>query len=357
VGQSEIDELVPLQERSVRDEVLDSRKPVVVDDLRSDRRFSRLIGTRRTKGSLVAVPLLSHGEPIGILYATKGTEYGFVREDVDVISTFADQATIAIENSRLIKKSIEQERLLREMLLAQEMQKRLLPQTLPTAPSVDIDAMSTPAFEVGGDYYDFVWLDEERIGIIVGDVSGKGVPAAFYMSEVKGIFLALARMYASPREFLVRANEVLATSIDKHSFVSIIYSILNVRTGRVTVARAGHCPMMLVARDTTRWIRPDGLGLGLSRGSLFAEVTEEHEIDLIPGDLFLLYTDGVTEARATEEEYGTERLEQITRRSAHLSAGGIKEAVLRDITSFVGSDGAHHDDLTLVVVKWKGAQG
>ncbi len=356
IDMSQIGELVPTRQRSIRDEVLDTKRAVVIDDFRSDTHFRAIPKAQRPKGSLVAVPLLSHGVAIGVLFATKDAEYGFVRDDVDVIATFADQATIAIDNSRLVKKSIERERLMREMMLAQEMQKKLLPQSVPIALAVEIDAISTPAFEVGGDYYDFVHLDADRIGIVVGDVSGKGVSAAFYMSEVKGIFLALAETYASPREFLVKANQALATSIDKHSFVSLIYAILDVRTGRLVLARAGHCPMLLVSRNGVQYIRPDGLGLGLTDGQLFGDVTQEYSLDLSEGDVCVLYTDGLTEARANGEEYGYERLVEAAERSRHRTASEIKEDILSDVRAFVGSEEAHHDDLTLVVVKWKGGR-
>jgi serine phosphatase RsbU (regulator of sigma subunit) len=354
IDMQRIEELVPVLQLSVRDEILEQRKAVVIDDFRSDPRFRALPKAQRPKGSLVAVPLLSHGTTIGLLFATKDAEYGFVRDDVDVISTFADQATIAIENSRLVKKSIEREHLVREMKLAQEMQKKLLPQSLPAFPEVEIDAISTPAFEVGGDYYDFVDLDGDRIGVVVGDVSGKGVSAAFYMSEVKGIFLALAETYASPREFLVKANHALASSIDKHSFVSLIYAILDVRTGALVLARAGHCPLLLVSGDGVRYIRPDGLGLGLTDSQLFSDVTQEHTIGLSRGDVCILYTDGLTEARANGEEYGYQRLVEVAERSKHRTASEIKDEILRDVRTFVGSAEAHHDDLTLVVLKWKG---
>ena len=138
------------------------------------------------------------------------TEYGFTKDDVDVISTFADQATVAIENSRLIKKSIERERLVREMTLAQEMQRKLLPagRSLPSAHWILMRSRPRPSKWEGTTTISSK-LPENRLGIIVGDVSGKGVPAAFYMSEVKGIFQSLSTQYASPREFMIQANSVL----------------------------------------------------------------------------------------------------------------------------------------------------
>jgi sigma-B regulation protein RsbU (phosphoserine phosphatase) len=354
IDQSEIDTLLGDDDRDIRSSVLSSLRPVVVDSILQDVRFSHLRKTKPGIGSMVVVPLVSHGRAIGLLYATKEAEYGFVKDDVDVISAFADQATIAIENSRLIKQSIERERLLREMMLAQEMQKKLLPQQLPVFDTVEIDALSTPAFEVGGDYYDFMQLGPDRLGIIVGDVSGKGVPAAFYMSEVKGIFLALSPMYHSPREFIIKANDALVASIDKHSFVSLIYAVLDVRSGALRLARAGHCPMLLITREGVQYIRPNGMGLGLTERALFSEVMEEHAIQLREGDVCILYTDGLTEARnVDEDEYGYGRLLAVAREHQGMLASAIKEEIIKSVREFVGGQ-ANHDDLTLVVIKWRG---
>ncbi len=338
---------------ALRASVLAERKPLVIDTLAGDPRLGQQRVASGTIASLVVVPLVSHVGPLGFLYVTKSTEYGFVKDDIDVISTFADQSTVAIENSRLIKKSIERERLVREMTLAQEMQRKLLPQALPAHPSIDLDAVSTPAFEVGGDYYDFIDLPGNRLGIIVGDVSGKGVPAAFYMAEVKGIFLSLGAQYASPRDFMIQANSVLAGSIDKHSFVSLIYAILDLETGLLTLARAGHCPMLYASASDTDYVRPDGMGLGLGEGELFAGAIEEYTLQLRPGDVCLFYTDGVTEAHRNGEEFGYERLLGIARRSRGRTAADIKRDVLHSVDTFI-DHGAPHDDLTLVVLRWIG---
>ncbi|MBI3766390.1 MAG: GAF domain-containing protein, partial [Ignavibacteriales bacterium] len=139
--------------------ILEGRKPVVIDSVKNDKRVERLTEVMNEFNSMAIVPLLSHDNVIGILYATKEVEYGFDRDDIEVISAFADQATIAIENSRLIEKSLERERLMREMMLAQDMQRKLLPQAVPSLKEVEIEALSTPAFVVGGDYYDFTMLD------------------------------------------------------------------------------------------------------------------------------------------------------------------------------------------------------
>ncbi len=354
VTQAEIDELLSAGDGELRDTVFHQRTPIVIDDLARDARFAHGKKGKPAAGSLVIVPLISHTGVIGILYATKATPFGFVKDDVEMISAFADQATTAIENSRLIKKSIERERLIREMTVAQEIQRKLLPQALPEGSTFEIDAVSTPAFEVGGDYYDFVRLGERRIGIAVGDVSGKGVSAAFYMSEMKGIFQALSRMYDSPREFMVKANDALAGSIDKHAFVSLIYAVVDLSTGELRVSRAGHCPMVLVSGERVEYIRPNGMGMGLAGGGLFSGAIEEQGLRLRRGDVCIFYTDGVTESRRGEEEFGYERLLEAARRTRERSAAGIKEAILEDIGAFTDR-APNDDDLTLVVLKWHGA--
>jgi serine phosphatase RsbU (regulator of sigma subunit) len=356
ISAEEIERLLPFERQTVRNTILEDRKALVVDDIAVDDRFDNSEKGPMNHGSMVVVPLLSHNELIGILYAIKATEHGFFKDDVEVVSAFADQATIAIDNSRLIDKSLERERLLREMMLAQEMQKRLLPQRLPDLPMIELDAVSTPAFEVGGDYYDVVSLDGGRIGIVVGDVSGKGVSAAFYMSEVKGIFQSLSRIHPSPRALLERANEVLAGSIDRRSFISLIYAVLETSTGLLTLSRAGHCPMLLVTKTGVRYIRPSGMGLGLSAGPAFADAIREEQVQLLPGDVCVFYTDGLTEARNGDDEFGYERLIDCARGLHGRSASDIKESILQRVQAFARHQSLH-DDLTLVVLKWRGATG
>ena len=194
-----------------------------------------------------------------------------------------------------------------------------------------------------------------RIGIAVGDVSGKGVSAAFYMSEMKGIFQALGRICASPKEFMVKANEALADSIDKHSFVSLIYAILDSRSGLLTVARAGHCPMLHISGEKVAYVRPNGLGMGLSRGRMFDDAIQEEVITLVAGDVCVLYTDGVTEARCGDDEFGYERLMEAARGAREKTATGIKEEILETVSRFT-EQRANDDDLTLVILKWNGAE-
>jgi len=353
ISEEEVQYFISGKEKTAGNIVLQTKKVLMIDDVDHDRRTKDIPEIKKI-GSLLVIPLLSHNNVIGILTAAKDISFGFEQEDVDILSGFADQVAIAIENARLIERSLEKERLQRELMLAQEMQKRLLPQQLPQYPSIEMQATSSPALEVGGDYYDVVQIDKNRVGIVIGDVSGKGVGAAFYMAEVKGIFQSLAKICQSPREFLVRANDSLMTSIDRKSFISLIYSTINAETGELIVARAGHCPMLYVTETKKEYIRPLGLGLGLKAGKVFEENVEEKKILMKNGDVCVFYTDGVTESRSSSgEEFGYERLLDVVDKNRHRSAEEIKESIIRSVWNYTDAKG-YHDDLTVFVVKWLG---
>ncbi|MBI3004367.1 MAG: SpoIIE family protein phosphatase [Ignavibacteriales bacterium] len=341
----------------LRDLIIESKKYLLIDEVSADRRTRHVKERKLLKGSLLSVPLLSQGNLIGMLYAIKEFEYGFDQDDIDVLTSFADHVTIAIENSKLIAKSIERERLEQEMMVAQAMQKRLLPQGLPTSESLDMVAVSESSQEVGGDYYDFVQLSKDKVGIVVGDVSGKGVSAAFYMAEVKGIFLSLSRMCSSPKDLLIRANETLIGSLEKKAFISLIYAILDSKDGTLHIARAGHCPVIYMSGEHTELVRPSGLGLGLANGEIFERSTEERLLTLHEGDVCILYTDGVTESRdQSGEEFGYDRLVAVAQRLRKNNANEIKNSILQEVRNHIGEP-TYGDDMTLVVIKWLGKQG
>ena len=350
----QIEKLIGGTQPSLREVMVQTKKVSLIEDILSDRRTKHVKQGGQLKGSMLSVPLLSHEELIGILHATKEMIYGFDQDDIEVLTTFADHVTIAIENSKLIAKSIERERLHQEMMVAQRMQQRLLPQSVPNFPFVDIAAVSESSLEVGGDYYDFVQLDDGRFGIVVGDVSGKGVSAAFYMAEVKGIFLSLSKLCDSPRELLVRANHTLMNSLERNAFISLIYVMVDTKKSSMVLARAGHCPVVYISSGGYELVRPTGLGLGLTDGSLFEESTEERKIHLKPGDVCVFYTDGITESRdKSGDEYGYERLVKTAVAAKHLEACKIKDTILQDVRTFTG-DSSYGDDMTLVILKWLG---
>lgn len=338
----------------VRDKVYSEKKPVIIQNVKSNKGNNPFTNLNQKVGSLIAVPLSARDEFFGVLYAIKKIEYGFDKEDLEIASAFADQAAIAIDNSKLIEKSIERERLLREMSLAQGMQQKLLPQKIPEIKEIEIEAFFSPAFEVGGDYYDFLMIDEKNLSIVIGDVSGKGISAAFYMSEMKGIFQSLCKIFPSPKEFLLKANESISASIDKKSFISLIYATLNIETGLLKVARAGHCPIIHSSSTDTLYIRPKGIGLGITNTKLFEKFIEEETIMLKQNDVLVFYTDGITEAHKKDgEEFGYARLLETVRQNRTKKAIEIRDEIISAVNLHTDNEPSF-DDITLIILKWFG---
>ena len=314
---------------------------------------SHLCLWKRDLGSLIAVPMATSERVVGILYAGKTFEFGFEQEDGEMLRAFGDQAVIALENTRLIKESLIKERLEQELKVAHDAQMKLLPKDMPSMPGIAIDAVCITANEVGGDYYDFFNLSPTKLGVIIGDVSGKGASAAFYMAEVKGIMESLARPELSPKEMMCAANATLYQNFSRNIFISVVYGILDSETGTFTFCRAGHCPVLFMSTQDNfcRRFEPKGLGLGLDSGPIFESVLEEMTIPLKKGHTIMLYTDGVTEARNPQgEEFGETRLSEIMQRVHRESALEIKKQIIHAVFTFLDGERAY-DDLTFVVIK------
>jgi serine phosphatase RsbU (regulator of sigma subunit) len=254
----------------------------------------------------------------------------------------------------LMREQAEKERLEEELRIAREIQMSLLPGgTLSVLPGMRVAALCIPATEVGGDYYDVLPLSDTRMGVLVADVSGKGTSAALYMAELKGLVLSLSRIHDSPARLLVDANRILAQSMDSRTFVTMTYAVVDIAEGWMRFARAGHNPLIHLEARTgkTRVLTPPGLGLGLDPGDGFERILEEEEVPLAPGDFFLFFTDGLSEAMNEGAElFGEGRLRRILEESEGLTSEQLRGRILEEVERFVG-DAAPHDDLTMVVLK------
>jgi phosphoserine phosphatase RsbU/P len=255
---------------------------------------------------------------------------------------------------QLMREQAEKERLEEELRIARQIQMSLLPgEGLVSVPGIRIAALCLPAAEVGGDYYDLLPLGPTRMGVLVADVSGKGTSAALYMAELKGLVLSLSRIYESPKRLLSEANRILSANMDARSFVTMTYAVVDTAARRMRYARAGHNPMIHMQARTGRTVilAPAGLGLGLDPGERFDALLEENEVALEPGDFFLFFTDGLSEAMNTSAElFGEGRLRLILEQSGSLGSEELRERILEEVRRFVG-DALPHDDMTLVVLK------
>ena len=328
------------------------------ENLTSTRTFNlkEKISEGSTSNSLSVVsvsPIKTRGETQGILVAAKGSGQIFTQDDLNAMETFSDYASVAIENSRLLEESIEKERLEKELDVAREIQRKILPLHVPEYPNLQVASVFIPAFEVGGDYYDFFKISETKLGFVIADVSGKGISAAFIMAEVKGIFESLSKTIERPKEILIKANEILKEALDNKTFVSAAYGYFDLVEKKLVFSRAGHCPLFLLRGGDSKQIRPSGLGLGLSDTDYFEKTLEEYSIDLKENDTIVLYTDGVTEAKnELLEDFGDKLFLQALQSNINLTAEELSNKIIKEITVF-SSGHEQYDDITLVIFKWQ----
>lgn len=345
-------QLVDAPSSEITDWIMNNQSVLMIEQISKNKMTARYSYWKRATGSLLGIPLFSATKVIGILFALKHIDYGFLQDDKALMSAFANNASVAIENTRLVKKSLEKEKYEQELKIAHEAQMKLLPRSMPEIENLDVDASCITANEVGGDYYDFFEF-QNKLAVVIGDVSGKGPEAAFYMAEVKGVIESLSESCDSPRELLSRANRILHQTFDRKTFVSVIYGVFDLNKKMFTFCRAGHCPVLYWKNEEEQafLIEPPGLAIGLDAGMHFEKTLVEEKIPLTKNDVFVFFTDGLNEARNMEqEEFEEQRLTEIIMECNHFSAKAIKSEILNRINSFIGLQ-TKHDDLTTVVVK------
>ncbi|MCP5047620.1 MAG: SpoIIE family protein phosphatase, partial [bacterium] len=303
--------------------------------------------------TLAVAPLKADNKITGYLIAGCMEELGFDEDDKQIVQAFAHQAAVGLERAKLLDERLEKEKLEKEMELARDIQQKILPQNIPQVEGFDIAAYFSPAYEVGGDYYDFFPLTSSKLGFVIADVSGKGVSAALIMAEVKGIFESLSSVIDSPSELMSRANEILKSSLDRSRFVTVIYGVVDLVAGTLCFARAGHTPLLLYSAGTgeIRHLQPRGVGLGLLSGQSFPARLEGLEVPVQPGDIIVLYTDGISESKNDSmEDFGQQRLEEGIKINPDRTAAQLVEAINEAVTVFSRHQ-PQHDDITLIILK------
>jgi predicted permease len=303
-------------------------------------------------GARIAVPLRTKNDVVGVLLlgAPDGRE-GYTTAEKQVLSSSAEVFALMIENARLSDRALEQEKLRRDLALAAEVQRRLLPPQPPRSGAVTLAAFTLPARTVGGDYYDFLDLEGERIGIAVADVAGKGIAAALLMSVVQASLRVIsAEPKLSLSELATKMNRFLYQSSGANKYATFFYAQVEERGRRLRYVNAGHNPPYLV-RGTDAGVEIIELCAGGTVLGLFPEVQyDEADVDLCSGDLLVAFTDGVTEALNTDgEDFGEERLKQLLRGAVGVPAEEISSRLANRMREWIGG-AEQHDDLTFVVV-------
>jgi serine phosphatase RsbU (regulator of sigma subunit) len=293
--------------------------------------------------------LTPDNKALGILQLDTSDRRQFNEDDLDVLAAVASQAAISIQNASLIESRLVRERLNRDLRLAEQVQKRFLPQDVPTVPGYEFFAHYQPTYEVGGDYYDFVPLPADRMAIAVGDVSGKGVPAALLMAKFSGDTRSSMLTEMAPAPTAFRLNGLLCAAGIEDKFITLGLCVLDAPTGKLTLTSAGHTPVIIRHADG----RAEEVGQevsGLPLGVMEDSEYQQFEAQLNPGDVAILYSDGVTDARSPGEElYDSRSNHRLIKRVARSSGGAasVGRSILQDIREF-SAGRSQADDITLV---------
>src|SRR5437762_7365009 len=335
--------------RSVIDEVVTNGKSVLTSDAQADPRFAG--GTVMLQGvrSVLAVPLGVGANVFGIIYADSPlADNRFTGDHLKLLTTLASVAAIRVENARLTEEQIERERLEREQQVASEIQQRFLPSKAPQVTGYELQGISFPCYEIGGDYYDFIERENGSLIVALGVVSGKGTAAALLMSSLHAAVHAQADANDSIVKTIVAVNRYLVESIPPNRFVTLFYAELDPKSGALAFLNAGHNPPLIVhAGGTMEQLASGGLPLGILADADF----REGRTKLYPGDVLVIYSDGVSESvNPNGEEFGATRLYEVVARNLDTSASGIRDRIESALTKFCQGTPAA-DDITLVICK------
>ena len=303
----------------------------------------------KTPGETIIISeLVVKGKELGVIYIIED-EDNLSYSDEATISALAIQVAIAINNALIYSELIIKERLDNELEVAANIQKQLLPKSLKNIKGVEIEQYFNPAKEIGGDYYDYSISNENKLWITIGDVSGKGVPAAFLMALIRSVLKTLEYKDSYPADVLTDLNDIIYPDINEEMFVTIFHSQYDFLTTTLYYSNAGHNPLIVYKSDRKEVIEENVKGVAV--GFLESYNYKTGKIKLEKGDVLLYYTDGLTEAENDAKElYGIDRLKEVIHKTHELTATGIKEEILNSINEFV-NEKDQIDDMTFVILK------
>lgn len=336
--------------------VAETGKGVLIRDAERDERVPRDASEIVPIRDLLLAPLVVRDEVLGVLaLVNKRQEPPFNEGDESLVNAIAEQAAVTLDLFRLYRVLADKQRYESQIRLARDFQEFLLPREVPDVEAVELWGMSRPALDLGGDYFDFLKVDDEHIGIAIADVSGKGIPAALVMASVRATLHAECKGNRSPKNVLERVNRQAKGDTKPGVFITMTYGVLNTKTGVLKFCRAGHEPLVAARESGAPLVEvaPKGMALALVDGDPFNILLEEREVRLEELGTAILYTDGVTEAKnLNDDEYGEDRLFSVFRSCASEPPRAITERIAADVGQF-SQNREQHDDVTIVVMQWK----
>jgi len=298
------------------------------------------------------IPLIIKSKVIGImLFGLKPSGLQFAEKDLELLLAVTNQIAISIENSRLYESEAEKMKMERDLENAKEIQKSLLPHSIPQINSLSISGKMVPAMQVGGDYYDLIPIGKSKLVVVVGDVSGKGLSASFYMSKMQTMMKLFAVDNREPKDVLIEVNKRIYESIEKNWFITVSLGLFDTEKMTFKFCRAGHIPLFFVDNNICKELQPQGIGVGLESGRIFEKSLEQIEIPLHSRQLFGFFSDGVTEAMNSNFElFGNERIKKELIKSSSLKIEEIEHNLFEALSKFRGN-AQQNDDITSVLVK------
>lgn len=334
--------------------VADLGGPLLIGDAERDPRVPQYEVDFLKIHSILLVPMRFHQRVMGVLAVVNRVDgTPFIQADLNLLQALADQASVSIHYAGLRETLDEKQRMDLDLSVARRIQTALLPKKLPKVEHVELAAFNYPALEIGGDYYDFVQVDDTHLGIVIADVSGKGIGGAIMMSVCRSVLRAQAPKTPSPAHVLRLINQVLSQDVSEDMFISMLYMVLNTATRELVVARAGHERPILCSGTPSKFtiIDSPGAAIGIADAEAFDRVLQEVTISLRPGDVVVAYTDGVTEAmNPQDEEWGVDNFLDAVRVAAEEGANSVLNNVRQRLERFVG-DRPQYDDMTLLTLR------
>jgi sigma-B regulation protein RsbU (phosphoserine phosphatase) len=327
---------------------------VCFNELSAVPELAKLRGSAFGTASLMAAPLSYGEQDLGVLAVANGPMGApFSQGDFVVFKSIAEQSAFALYNAIIYSMANEKKRLDHDLEIARDIQRILLPAEAPAINGFQISGINVPARQVSGDYFDYIRVDDERLGVAIADVSGKGVPASLIMAICRSVLRSEAARNPSPADVLRKVNRQLYPDIKEDMFISMAYLILDHERDGIMLARAGHDAPLLYKRrsQSVTPVKSPGMVLGIDSGNVFDRITSDFAVPLKRDDCLVLYTDGVTEALNTEgDEFGLERTIESVRASATDGARAIVKRVIDDVRNFTGSN-PQNDDITLIAIR------
>lgn len=322
-----------------------SGEPIISHDVRQNPIY---VNARdRTRSEMVA-PIISNDEVIGVFDLESDELNAYSEDDLQFLMMLASQVAIIIEKVMLHEQLIEKKRLEGQLEVARQVQLELLPPSDPQLAGYDISAYNFPTEEVSGDYYDWVPIYDDQIGIVIADVAGKGVPAALLMAFLRASLRNATHIGYATHISMAKVNNLLWESIERNQFVTAFYGILDATNKTLAYSNAGHNPPLLIdARGNFRFVEQGGLPLGMFNDTRY----HEYYLSFSPGDMLVLYTDGATEAASPAgEEFGRDRLAEAAKAAYSLSARAVIGRIEKAVLEWTGGLGAT-DDVTFFIIK------